>query len=115
MDGLESLKDIINENLSHIVVTNDMKRELISNISPNNNNFWLFFKHNWMRLTTAFTMLLLICTLGINSLLPVHKPKIIEPKSNPYMSLMINKNLKEDIKDEKIIDNEESQENEEEK
>jgi hypothetical protein len=67
MDELNNLKAIIDKELSALSVTNKLQKKVMKSISTKNFDFLWYIKHNWMRMTTIFSLLVIMFMIGINS------------------------------------------------
>ncbi|QVK18240.1 hypothetical protein KHQ81_00540 [Mycoplasmatota bacterium] len=89
MNELDELKQIIDENLEHIQVSNQLKKRTLKAIQKsengilNENNIFIFIKRNFMKTATVFSLLVIIFTISINSYLSQNNPKKITPTTNP--------------------------------
>lgn len=66
MDELNSLKDIIDEELQNLSVTKKLEKKVFRNIKKSK-RFSSNIKINWLRLTTVCTLLLMLFTLNFNT------------------------------------------------
>ncbi len=86
MDDLGNLKYIINEQLNELKVTDELERKTLNKIFNRESNFWALLRKNWMQMTTVFSLFVIICTLGINTMLHKNKATIITPERMPNVT-----------------------------
>lgn len=91
MNELTNLKAIIDEELSNLVVTKKLEKRVFKGLSRKY-EMMFYVKHNWMRLTTVFSLIVILFTLGINTM--VYENNINEKQSikqNEIVTLPENK------------------------
>ncbi len=76
MDEFKNLKSIIDEQLEDIKVTNKLKKNTMNHIFHKENSFLMYVKRNWMKMTTVFSMFVVIFALGIHMFYQSDDPEI---------------------------------------
>ncbi len=79
MGELDNIKDAIDEELINVFVSKKLKMKTLNHVFKKD-SYFNYFKHNWMRFTTIFSVFVIMLTLSINNyVFDNDEPQVINP------------------------------------